>query len=122
MRSVSALRFERGLVGAPFTPSHTSRLRDSSRILIESVQVVANTVSHADRIIAPLFPLLFMTDRVVPIYFILVTIILPWIVIVTALGAWGTESSDLIIISVTGLTFLITGVGLWVGERFELSK
>ena len=37
VRSVSAPRFERGLVGDLYTPSRASRLRDLSRILIESV-------------------------------------------------------------------------------------
>lgn len=58
-----------------------------------------------------------MTDRS-GLVIIIVSTILPWIAIVTALGAWGTESSDLVIIFMTSITFIITGVGLWVGERF----
>ena len=41
MRSVSAPRFERGLVVDLYTPSHASRLRDLSRILIESVPFIS---------------------------------------------------------------------------------
>ena len=40
VRSVSTPRFERGLVVDLYTPSHASRLRDLSRILIESVPAV----------------------------------------------------------------------------------
>ena len=39
VRSVSASRFKRGLVVDLYTPSRTSRLRDLSRILIESVSL-----------------------------------------------------------------------------------
>ena len=55
------------------------------------------------------------TGRVV----IIVSTILPWIAIVTALGAWGTESADVVIMLMTGLTFLIAGIGLWIGEHLS---
>ena len=60
-----------------------------------------------------------MADRT-GLVVISVSTILSWIAIVTALGTWGTESSDLVIMLMTGLTFLITGVGLWAGEKFAL--
>lgn len=62
-----------------------------------------------------------MTDRTGLVVIVLSTI-LPWIAIVTALGAWGTESSDVVIMSMIGFTFLIAGVGLWVGERSRFSE
>ena len=46
-----------------------------------------------------------------------VSTLLPWAVIITALGAWGTEPSDLVIVFMTTLTFLIAGIGFGVGER-----
>ena len=45
-----------------------------------------------------------------------VSTLLPWIALVTALGAWGTKPADLVILFMTGLTFFVGGCVLWVAE------
>lgn len=45
---------------------------------------------------------------------IAVSVAIPWVLIVTALGAWGTNASDLVIHLMTMITFLAVGFGLWI--------